>query len=309
VNVAGRTGRRDPERPGPGSIAAVGVVLLAIVCCAAPALLAAGVLGTIGAWLSSPWVIAAAVVVAVGAVARVQHFRSRGKKDSGMGKIQRPDMIGRAGRGRIAPVEGGLRAVHQEVVRSFAAGHPPTTRALDEAAAPYGATGAEVVAMLHAEDFLRLGDDGAIRVAYPFSAVPTPHRVRIEGDGEVYSMCAIDALGIAAMLGRDVVISSADPRTGTSVTVEVTPDGLTRWQPDSAVVLAGEQASPDAAGCCDPAPAVPAAADVCCGVINFFETRESATAWLAGHPGVTGPVHDQASAHALGVQVFGRLLD
>lgn len=35
---------------------------------------------------------------------------------------------GRAGRGRLAPVEGGLRAVHQRVLRAFAeTGQPPST--------------------------------------------------------------------------------------------------------------------------------------------------------------------------------------
>jgi len=34
--------------------------------------------------------------------------------------------LGRGGRGRVAPAEGGLRAVHQQVLRSFAiAGRPP----------------------------------------------------------------------------------------------------------------------------------------------------------------------------------------
>jgi hypothetical protein len=44
---------------------------------------------------------------------------------------------------------------------------------LDQAAAPYGADGPAVLALLHAADFLRLDPDGAIRAAYPFSAVPT----------------------------------------------------------------------------------------------------------------------------------------
>ena len=34
--------------------------------------------------------------------------------------------LGRAGRGRVAPAEGGLGVIHQQVLRSFAAtGHPP----------------------------------------------------------------------------------------------------------------------------------------------------------------------------------------
>jgi len=42
---------------------------------------------------------------------------------------------------------------------------------------------------------------GAILVAYPFSRTPRGHRVLINGTHQVEAMCAIDALGIAPMLG------------------------------------------------------------------------------------------------------------
>jgi mercuric ion transport protein len=57
--------RHDPGRPGSGpAIAEVGAALLVLICCAAPVLFAAGLLGAVGAWLSNPWVIAAAVAPA-----------------------------------------------------------------------------------------------------------------------------------------------------------------------------------------------------------------------------------------------------
>ncbi len=50
-----------------------------------------------------------------------------------------PDPVGRAGRGRRAPAAGGLRAVHQAVLRHFTAtGSAPEPEALEAAAAPYG---------------------------------------------------------------------------------------------------------------------------------------------------------------------------
>src|SRR5712691_4213249 len=131
-----------------------------------------------------------------------------------------PDPVGRAGRGRRAPAAGGLRAVHQAVLRHFTAtGSAPEPEALEPAAARYGRTAGQVLAELDREDFLTLGADGKIRAAYPFSATQTPHRVRITGGAEVWSMCAIDALGIPAMLGQDVVITSRNPVTGEPVTV------------------------------------------------------------------------------------------
>ena len=98
-----------------------------------------------------------------------------------------PDPVSRAGLGRLAPAEGGLRAVQQRVLRSFAeTGTPPSAASLDEAAAPFSSAGREVLARLHAADFLRLDAAGAISAAYPFSAAPTPHIVQIHGGPAVY---------------------------------------------------------------------------------------------------------------------------
>jgi hypothetical protein len=220
-----------------------------------------------------------------------------------------PDAVGRAGLGRLAPVEGGLRAVHQRVLRAFAdTGKPPSTADLDEAAAPFGTDGRAVLALLHTADFLRLEPGGAISAAYPFSAVATPHIVRIENGPMVFSMCAIDALGIAAMLGRAVTISSAEPGTGAPITVTIPASkGRAVWEPATAVVFTGQQ---NACGsCAEPDASVPSvAADVCCDYINFFTTTQGAAAWAETHPDVTGKVLNQAEALKLGQRIFGPLL-
>ena len=206
-----------------------------------------------------------------------------------------PDPVGRAGLGRLAPTDGGLRAVQQRVLRSFAgSGTPPAAASLDEAAAPFGAGGREVLARLHAADFLRLDAAGRISAAYPFPAVPTPHVVRIEGGPAVFSMCAVDSLGITPMLGTTVTISSAEPGTGTLITITVPASGMSAvWEPSGTIVFDGELAS------CGPAPdaVVPSvAADTCCGAINFFTSRKSARAWAAAHPEVTGRTLSQEDA-------------
>ena len=227
--------------------------------------------------------------------------------------------------GRRPPAEAGLRAVYQQVLRSFATtGHAPQAADLAETAARYGTTAEAVLAALHAGDYLQLGPDGQIRAAYPFSGVPTPHLVDIDGGPRAYAMCAIDALGMAAMLATGVRITSADPGTGAVVTVTVRADGKTVWQPATAVVFNGRLISAEACGpgpsaeacgpgpsaeACGPGPsAVPASADVCCGYMNFFGTRASAAAWDAAHPGITGEILGQAAALRLGVDIFSRLL-
>jgi hypothetical protein len=203
----------------------------------------------------------------------------------------------------VAPEAGGLRAVHQQVLLAFAeSGHAPARSVLEAAAARYGRTAAGVLADLHAGDFIQLDEADRIRAAYPFSAVPTPHMVRIDSGPRVYAMCAIDALGMAAMLGRAVTIASADTRTGQPITVTVTKSGTAaKWEPASTVVFEG---------CLAPCASGPAlsAAQVSCGHVNFFATSASAAAWAAAHPEVTGEELGQAAALRLGREIFGPLL-
>ncbi len=203
---------------------------------------------------------------------------------------------GRAGRGRLAPAERGLRAVQQAVLRSFATtGTPPEAAELEAAAGPFDASASDVLAELAAEDFLTLDDTGRIQAAYPFSATPTEHAVRIAGGPTVWSMCAIDALGIPAMLGTDAVITSTDPVTGENVRVEFT-DGKAVWQPSTAVVYYGAR------------PGNGPAAAVCCGYLRFFTTRATAEQWTGRQADLTGAVLDQAEAERLGADIFGPLL-
>ncbi|MEU1404822.1 alkylmercury lyase family protein [Streptomyces sp. NPDC005728] len=203
---------------------------------------------------------------------------------------------GRAGQGRLAPIEGGLRAVQQAVLRSFATtGAPPEQAELEAAADPFAVPAARVLAELAAEDFLTLDDTGRIQAAYPFSATATEHVVQITGGPTVWSMCAIDALGIPVMLGTDAVITSTDPVTGDPVRVEFT-GGSTTWQPATAVVHYGAR------------PGTGPAAAVCCGYLRFFTDRATAEQWTGRHTDISGAVLDQAEAERLGVDIFGPLL-
>ena len=206
------------------------------------------------------------------------------------------DSLGRAGRGRIAPPERGLRAVHQAVLRSFVhTGAAPGMPSLAKHAVPFEVS--QVLAELADGDFVCLDQAGQITAAYPFSAVPTRHRVQISGAAAVFAMCAIDALGVSAMTGLPVVIESADPSTGEPVTVHV--DGATStWDPATVVVYVGRTDD----RCAGPS------ASVCCGYINFFATGATATAWAASHPEITGGILGQARALQVGIAIFCQLL-
>jgi len=206
------------------------------------------------------------------------------------------DALGRGGRGRVAPAERGLRAVHQAVLRSFVqSGAAPDIAALADHAAPFEVS--QVLAELADGDFLCLDHAGQITAAYPFSALPTRHRVQIAGNAAVFAMCAIDALGISAMTGLPVVIESADLSTGEPVTVDV--DGASStWDPVTAVAYVGRTGGE----CAGPS------ASVCCGYINFFATRAAAAAWAASHPEIVGGILGQDRALQVGIGIFGQLL-
>jgi hypothetical protein len=202
-----------------------------------------------------------------------------------------------AWRTRAQPLDPVEKAVHQAILRGFATiGHAPTASQLGPVTAGSGRAVDEVLAALHDLDAIRLTPEGQIAVAYPFSAQPTRHRVRIDDRVDVYAMCAIDALGMAAMLGADTRIDSTDVTNGHPVRVTTTGAGHTSWDPATAVVFIG------ADGVGEPS------AECCCDYLNFFTDQAAAAAWTAAHPHIPGQILSQAEAEQLGAQLFGPLL-
>jgi hypothetical protein len=73
----------DPGQDGGHSaLATIGVLLLPVLCCGLPLLIAVGALGGVGSVLGNPWMIAAAVLLALAVVAwRVRHRAGRSKRE------------------------------------------------------------------------------------------------------------------------------------------------------------------------------------------------------------------------------------
>ena len=72
---------------------------------------------------------------------------------------------------------------------------------------------------------LLLEPDGeTIRMAPPFSGVPTPHRVEVERQ-RYFANCAWDALGIPAALHREAVVHSSCGQSGAPLRLSVGLDG------------------------------------------------------------------------------------
>jgi hypothetical protein len=92
-----------------------------------------------------------------------------------------------------------------------------------ELAAELGIHSADVEAgwlRLHDAHALVLDPPGQIRMANPFSAVPTAHRVEVEGRWW-YASCAWDAFGVCAALHSDGRIETSCPDCAEALSIEV----------------------------------------------------------------------------------------
>lgn len=201
----------------------------------------------------------------------------------------------RCGRERTGGLSDTERELYHWVLSQFAERGRPSGEMLRAKAFELGLEPGAAISVLAGEDLVHLDTDGEIKVAYPFSGQPTRHRVLLAGGHEVDAMCAIDALGMAAMLGEPVEVRSSDPDTGVEITVHVDVEGQARWEPTEAVVVAGS--------CCD-GPSYRG----CCSVLNFFGSSASAERYLSKHEEVRGRLISVPDALAAGAAVFGQAL-
>jgi hypothetical protein len=183
--------------------------------------------------------------------------------------------------------------LHREVLQAFlTTGRRPHRRDLPTAR---GLDGDEAFRQLHEADLVHLDAAGYVSAAYPFSAEMTGHLVQLDDGPPLSAMCAIDALGIPLMTGRDGVIASSDPDKAHSIRVERRGERWF-WSPRDTVVLLAES------GGCGPA------AECLCPAITFHTSQERAEDYLRRDRELTGRVLDQARAIEVARWSFGPLL-
>lgn len=106
----------------------------------------------------------------------------------------------------------------------------------------------EALAKLDEEDLLRL-DAERVDLAYPFSASPTVFVIDLdEVSGQRFVCCAIDALGIAPMLGRRVRIWSWCHHCAAPMELSVDPSGPGP-DADGVMVWVGKRAEDERRAC------------------------------------------------------------
>lgn len=156
--------------------------------------------------------------------------------------------------------------------RLLAQGEPVT---LERLAAASASSAEDVGAAVRSHSGVDWDDRGRI-VGFGLTLRPTPHRFTFDGR-TVFAFCASDTLIFPVVLGRAGVIESTCPSTKQSIHVDVTPKGVVRVEPESAVV---SLVRPSEVG--------DVRAEVC-ALGSFFASKEAAAAWLAAYP--QGAVH------------------
>jgi len=172
-----------------------------------------------------------------------------------------------------------------------------------EIAAALGLNGLDhvraILERFHALDLLYLDPESReIRLAYPFSTVPTKHLVRFRDWAEakpVYAQCAVDALGIPFMLGRDLSILSACAYCEKPIQIEVRDQRIVPCDPAGTVVWVGTAYSGHAA-------------TSICPTVDFFCSSAHAAAWWQARPHEAGHVLSLGEALYLGKGIFEDLL-
>lgn len=141
----------------------------------------------------------------------------------------------------------------------------------------------EIRAFLQCSD-VEVNPEGNV-VGFGLSLQPTQHQFRL-GEKSLYTWCALDTLLFPAVLNHTAHVTSPCPATGKEIRLTVTPTGIERLEPSSAVVsirLPGAET------------------DLCCvrGSIclqgYFFAERAVASAWPGLHPqAILLPVEEAA---------------
>jgi hypothetical protein len=148
-------------------------------------------------------------------------------------------------------------------------------------------------------DAIHLDNDKTnIVAAYPFSGSETSHQVYLKRKGfkRVYTMCAIDALGMSFMFDCDVSIESLCNHCEERIEIEIKDNKIISLNPKNTVVWCDMEYS-----CC--------AATSLCKNTNFFSSEKHYENWQKGKPRRKGNLFPIQEAFYLGKLFFKNRLD
>jgi hypothetical protein len=141
----------------------------------------------------------------------------------------------------------------------------------------------QVCGELVGSGILRVPESELIAVAWPFANVPTGITVTTDGGKPAFARCAIDALGVSKMLGKQTVVEAAARDNGAHLRIVVNGDKVSTAEPAGIVVVKGKG----------------------CDNMSFFSSKEAGEAWQRAHGG-EGELFTLAEAVQRGAKSFGR---
>lgn len=191
------------------------------------------------------------------------------------------------------------KIAHQSILKTFAStGKSPTLKRLQRV---LNATNLDEVntlldrlegkGLIH-----RNPGDELVTHAYPFSNEPTAHLVKLASGTRVYSMCAVDSLGMPFMLKEDVEINSVCDFCGEKLSIQLFRDGTVGAGSKGIVV---GNASTE---CCS------VSATDLCPHVNFFCSEDHLNQWNAKHPQQPAKRYSLEEAIAWGRESFEGLM-
>lgn len=119
-------------------------------------------------------------------------------------------------------------------------------------------------------------DNGDVVGFLGLTAAEMPNRVRF-GEVERSAWCAWDTLFLPAVVGRPAHVRSVDPITGATIELVVAEDATTSNLSHPGTVLSFREPPPE--GLTDEVQRA------FCHFVHFFESEQSAAAWVSDHPG------------------------
>ncbi|MEY8828813.1 organomercurial lyase [Sedimentitalea sp. XS_ASV28] len=180
------------------------------------------------------------------------------------------------------------QSAHHQILSAFLShGRPPDIAAFSD----------DVLEDLGKRDLVHVRD-GGIALAYPFSTVATDFGVSVEGVG-MHAVCAIDALGVAAMTSRRTEVSCRCPVCQVSTSVTVAADGLT-------IEAASSRAARVWAGVTEVGTC---AADSQCKTMRLFCSPAHLATWLQNHAPTRGFDLTLEEGVQLGAAIFRPFLN
>jgi alkylmercury lyase len=147
----------------------------------------------------------------------------------------------------------------------------------------------ETASQLHTLSDIEFDPTGNV-TAFGLSHAPTAHQFAVNGH-KLYTWCALDTFMYTALLDVPTQVHSTCPRTGQSIFLSMTPQGIEHLDPQSAVISL----------------VVPSGSitdclrSTFCNHGHFFSSAEAAAEWLATQEDAL--VLPVADAHELGQRI------